>query len=474
MSAQRKAGNPIGTGKSQALRVVFDGCVKLELHLSKVISHWIRRVAIGLGLLCTLGGFASLHAQDAPDAQNTDNQDRDAALQKAFDQFPLLTSATMDDGRPEFQRLMLTNPVVVNREQIFGFRFTVPPRANHEDLVWSFVEPGDFKGWYIVPQTNDMDGFTNYYTTSKGDYLREKPLLPTHASRLVLQYLKGDHLNDRQTYLIWFGFGNNPPRAISVMFTFTNFDTSAEHPVMAFEKLLSLNQTASQPFVNPANHHTYILLRPANWEASESLAEKLGGHLATVRNQAEEDWIFKTFGRYGGERRLLWIGLTDVPARFHFSWADGESASYTGWARFEPDNAGPRGEDYVAINYPGNLQENKWKVWNTRRGNPSGLPMDGVVEIIPANILAASETNAPVANSMAVPILPDVTITNNNGSIKLEWPLSASDCILEATTNLSQPFAEFGYTGQTNIEAGIIYVIITNPSPQMFFLLKQP
>jgi hypothetical protein len=100
--------------------------------------------------------------------------------------------------------------------------------------------------------------------------------------------------------------------------------------------------------------------------------------------------------------------------------------------------------------------------------------MDGVVEIIPANGSAASETNTPVANSIAVPILPDVTITNNNGNIKLQWPLSASGCILEATTNLSQPFAEFGYTEQTNLEAGIIYVTITNPSPQMFFMLKHP
>lgn len=439
--------------------------------LAKFVSRHVRLTAILLSALYFLGSVATLHAQDSSAAPDTDEQDRDTTLQQNFNHFPLFTPALTDDCHPDFQTLVLTNPVIVNRERIFGFRFTVPPRAHQEDLVWSFVQPGGFKDWYILPQTNDMDGFTNFYNASKGDYLGVKPLLPPHASRLVFQYLTGDNLKDGQTYLIWFGFGNFSPPAMSVMFTFTNFDTSTEHPLRTFEKLLSLNQTASKSFVNPKNHHTYLLLRPANWETSEHLAEKLGGHLATVRNQAEEDWIFKTFGNYGGERRLLWIGLTDTVKRFHFSWADGESASYTDWARFEPNNAGPRGEDYVAIYYPDFKFANQWRVWNSRGRDPGGLPIDGVVEIIPAGTPAAAIPNPPVST---VPIVPNVTIANHSGSITLSWPLSASDCILEATTNLSQPFAEFGYSEQTNLQTGTIYVTITNPSPQMFFTLKQP
>jgi hypothetical protein len=73
-----------------------------------------------------------------------------------------------------------------------------------------------------------------------------------------------------------------------------------------------------------------------------------------------------------------------------------------------------------------------------------------------------------------VQIKPDITITNSDGNIKLTWPIAVSDYVLEATTNLSQPFAPFGYSEQTNIETGIIYVVITNPSPQMFFKLEKP
>jgi Lectin C-type domain len=429
----------------------------------------VRPAILLLIALCFFAATANVHSQDSDE---TDGSNRDAALQASFSQFPFFTPLTNAEGQPDFQTLPLKDPVVFNHERFFGLRFKVPPRASHEDLVWGFVEPGDLKEWYILPETGEMDGFTNYYTTSKGDYMGVEPLLPMQASHLILQHLPGENLKDGQTCLIWFGFGNYNAPAMSLTFTFTNFDPNVPHPLVAIEKLLALNQLASGPVVNPVNHHTYMLLRPTNWERAEKLAEKLGGHLATIRNQQEEDWIFNTFGDYGGERRLLWIGLNDLDNRFHFSWASGESASYTDWARHEPNNAGPRGEDYVAIFYPGHSQANKWKVWNSRGRDPIGLPMDGVVEIVPANNLAAP--NPTVANAAAVQILPNVTITSNNGSITLEWPLSASGYILEATTNLSEPFTEFGYSEQTNLETGVIYVTITNPSPQMFFELEKP
>jgi hypothetical protein len=61
---------------------------------------------------------------------------------------------------------------------MFGFRFMVPARANHEGLLWAFVEPGDLKEWFLLPETGEMDGFTNFYHSSKGDFNRAKPLLP--------------------------------------------------------------------------------------------------------------------------------------------------------------------------------------------------------------------------------------------------------------------------------------------------------
>lgn len=236
----------------------------------------------------------------------------------------------------------------------------------------------------------------------------------------------------------------------------------------------------SPKIVNPANGHIYILLDQATWKASEAEAVSLGGHLATIRNQAEEDWIFKTFTDYKDEKRLLWIGLSDTAMKFHFSWSSGESVSYTGWGKGEPNNVGS-GEDFVAIFYRGHHQANQWNDWNDRETDPIGLPMNGVVEIIPKINNAGSApalANNAVSQTVAIEINPTLTITNDSRSINLQWPVSAERYVLETTTNLSQPFALFGYSETTNLEMKRISVTITNPCleqcPQMFFRLRKP
>ena len=50
------------------------------------------------------------------------------------------------------------------------------------------------------------------------------------------------------------------------------------------------------PIVNPGNHHSYLLLDTSTWKEAEAEAVRLGGHLATIRNPAEEDWVFRTLG----------------------------------------------------------------------------------------------------------------------------------------------------------------------------------
>ena len=131
-----------------------------------------------------------------------------------------------------------------------------------------------------------------------------------------------------------------------------------------------LTHPRSQPIVNPDNHHTYILLRSATWKESEAQAVALrrtSGH----RSQSGRGRLdfSKTFGSYGGAQRLLWIGLSDRDKKFHFSWSSGESASYTSWAKGEPNNAG-RGEDYISIFYPNHNQANKWNDWGDRDVDP--------------------------------------------------------------------------------------------------------
>lgn len=203
------------------------------------------------------------------------------------------------------------------------------------------------------------------------------------------------------------------------------------------------------PILNPSNNHYYLLLTNADWTQSEALAESIGGTLATVRNQAEQDWIFNTFGSYGAQQRLLWIGLNDTNQLFDFHWVTGDSLNYTNWASGEPNNANGN-ERYVALYYPNFNQPGTWNDWSDRMKDPIGLPFNGVVEIVPR---------------LASTITP-------NGDLQFSWPMALPGEVLEATTNMSEPFAPFSSDRSTNTTAGTFTVTINPTQSQMFFRLS--
>ena len=51
---------------------------------------------------------------------------------------------------------------------------------------------------------------------------------------------------------------------------------------------------------SPVNGNRYALTSPMTWPEAESLAVLEGGHLATVRNQQEHNWLFQTFPPLNG------------------------------------------------------------------------------------------------------------------------------------------------------------------------------
>jgi hypothetical protein len=182
------------------------------------------------------------------------------------------------------------------------------------------------------------------------------------------------------------------------------------------------------PLLNPENGHAYYLLDSNTWTNSETWAEELGGHLATIRNPSESSWVYGSFSDYGGIGRSLWIGLydpsqdtncvddaaaccycagggqifpilqgVDCPSGSaprcdygdpchsnNFVWVSGEPVSYKNWSANQPDNCGysggqPSGEYYGRIS--------GWSIdppaalgcWND--GSVDWEPTYGVVEV---------------------------------------------------------------------------------------------
>jgi PKD repeat protein len=144
-------------------------------------------------------------------------------------------------------------------------------------------------------------------------------------------------------------------------------------------------QVVAGPIVNPATGHAYWLLAPNDWTSSESQAVALGGHLATINDQAEQDWVVAEFGSYGGMNRELWIGFrsttTPTPASA-YSWVSGEPTTFTNWAAPEPNDPQfpPEPSLYVRVYSPDHSQyPGFWDNYPNFAG-PSGVVETTVVE----------------------------------------------------------------------------------------------
>lgn len=94
------------------------------------------------------------------------------------------------------------------------------------------------------------------------------------------------------------------------------------------------SQAQSSWVQNPGNGHWYTTTAVGDWHTAEAEARALGGHLATVRNPAENDWLFQTFAQTDN----IWIGFSDELVEGSWEWVNGETTAGTKWAMNQPDN----------------------------------------------------------------------------------------------------------------------------------------
>ncbi len=99
------------------------------------------------------------------------------------------------------------------------------------------------------------------------------------------------------------------------------------------------------------NDHYYLLTSNAEtWTDAEAEAAALGGHLVSITNQAEQDFLDKAFLSGASRGQVYWIGLNDAAAEGTFVWSSGEPVSYTDWYWGEPNDY-YTGEDYGVVNW---------------------------------------------------------------------------------------------------------------------------
>ncbi len=83
---------------------------------------------------------------------------------------------------------------------------------------------------------------------------------------------------------------------------------------------------------SPVNGHYYRVTFAMNFHEAEALARKHNGHLVTIRNQQEEQWIFDEFGP-----GPFLIGLNIIGRTYpNYAWSSGEQVTYTRWTSDDP------------------------------------------------------------------------------------------------------------------------------------------
>ena len=88
---------------------------------------------------------------------------------------------------------------------------------------------------------------------------------------------------------------------------------------------------------NSTTDHYYKVVEGMSWQDAENAAVSYGGHLVTINDAAEEQWICANLGlsNYG-------IGFNDIASEGTWVWASGESVGYTNWREHEPNDTGHR------------------------------------------------------------------------------------------------------------------------------------
>lgn len=100
------------------------------------------------------------------------------------------------------------------------------------------------------------------------------------------------------------------------------------------------------PYTNPANGHRYLLLSPGTHPQADAAAQSVGGHLVTINDDAENDYVLNHFGALCTDQEFgYWIGLNDAAMNGAFVWTSGEPVTFTNWSCGEPN--GGTSENYV-------------------------------------------------------------------------------------------------------------------------------
>ncbi len=120
--------------------------------------------------------------------------------------------------------------------------------------------------------------------------------------------------------------------------------------VLAVLLPFALAEAATKPIIPGGaltykGHSYYIYKSNKNWEGAEKACEKVGGHLVTISNAAENAFVTKYTQKIQPRYGWIWIGFCNKYETDGWQWVTGEPVNYVNW--LDPDF------DYSYFEYAG-------------------------------------------------------------------------------------------------------------------------
>jgi Ca2+-binding RTX toxin-like protein len=143
---------------------------------------------------------------------------------------------------------------------------------------------------------------------------------------------------------------------------FVNWGATSEwHDIVSDYRFEDENVGIAEiPFIQRGDS-IYVIVQGPTWEEAEANAQALGGHLVTINDAEENEWLYNNFG-IGN-----WIGLSDKEVEGVFTWASGDNSSFRNWAAGEPSNSGDI-QDYAWMQYAQGFWDDLQNDPNVNRG----------------------------------------------------------------------------------------------------------
>ncbi len=118
--------------------------------------------------------------------------------------------------------------------------------------------------------------------------------------------------------------------------------------------------------------HSYYMIYSQvcdTWAQAMTYCEELGGHLASITSQAENDAVFAWMLSTG--HQTAYFGLSDSVQEGTWTWAGGEPVGYTNWGPGEPNRGPNDDEDYAQFYYT--KTDGTWNDGNFGRGTQNDV-----------------------------------------------------------------------------------------------------